>query len=96
MRVNLHDIREEVQAGRTVITTVKPVLLKIEARAHPHGIVCRLRILGEQGSTALASEHVVPNLHALCVALSIDEQETRWQAHPQEKEPDGYAPFLFF
>jgi hypothetical protein len=95
MRVNLHDIREEVQAGHTVITTVKPVLLKIEARAHPHGIACCLRILDEQGST-LSCEHVVPNLHALCAALGIDEQEARWQARSQDKEPGGYVPFLFF
>lgn len=66
MRVNLLEIQEEVQAGRTVITTVKPVLVKVEARAHPQGIVCRLHILGEQGSTVLTSEHVVPNLRAVC------------------------------
>lgn len=96
MRVSLHEIQEEVQAGRTVIMTVKPVLVKIEARAHPQGIACRLRTLGEQGDTTLASSHVVPDLRALCVALSTDEQEARWQSCSQEKEPNGYIPFLFF
>jgi hypothetical protein len=96
MRVTLHEIQEEVQAGRTVITTVKPVLVKIEARAHPQGIACHLRILSEQRSTALISEQVFPNLRALCAALSINEQESRWQASPQEQEPNGHIPFLFF
>jgi hypothetical protein len=95
MRSNFHDIAQEVQAGRTVITTVKPVLLKIEARAHPHGIECCLHILGEQGST-FSSKHVVPNLHVLCAALGIDEHEVRWHVSPQGKEPGRYVPFLFF
>lgn len=95
MRTNLDDIREEVQAGRITIITVKPVVLKVEARAHPRGIACRLQIFTEQGSM-FRSEHIVPNLHALCAALGIDEQECRWQSCPQKKEPDSYVPFLFF
>src|SRR6266568_2645387 len=59
MRSNLHDIAQEVQAGRTVVTTVKPVLVKIEARAHPCGIQLRLYLLDEQGGT-IRLEHVVP------------------------------------
>lgn len=95
MRANLYDMQEEVQAGRTVITTVKPVLLKIEARAHPHGIKLCLHILGEQGST-FSCEHVVANLHALCAAFGIDEHEVRWHVTAQDTEPGAYVPFLFF
>lgn len=96
MRVSLHEIQEEVRAGRTMITTVKPVLVHIEVRAHPQGIACRLRILGEQGDAPLTSSHVVPDLRALCVALGIDEQEARWQSCSLEHNPNGHVPFLFF
>ncbi len=96
MRVSLQEIQEEVQAGRTMITTVKPVVVNIEVRAHPQGIVCSLRILGEQGDTTLTSSHVIADLRALCVALGIDEQEACWQSCSCEPQPDGYVPFLFF
>jgi len=95
MRSNLHDIAQEVQAGRTVVTTVKPVLVKIEARAHPCGIQLRLHLLDEQGGT-IRLEHVVPNLHVLCAALGIDEYEVCWHVSPQDKEPGGYVPFSSF
>jgi hypothetical protein len=96
MRVSLLEIQEEVRTGRAMITTVKPVFVNIEVRAHPQGIVCSLRLLGEQGDITFSSSHVVADLHALCVALGIDEQEARWQSRSCEQQPNGYVPFLLF
>jgi hypothetical protein len=95
MIYSLHDVLQDLQAGRAAVATVKPALLKIEVRAHPRGIQLCLHILGEQGST-FRCEHVVSNLHALCAALGIDEHEVRWHVTAQNTEPGDYAPFLIF
>jgi hypothetical protein len=91
----LHDVLQELQAGRTVVSTVKPCLLKIEASAHPRGIHLCLQILGEQGPT-FQCEHVVPNLRAFCAACGIDENAVVWHVRAQTKEQRAYVPFLFF
>ncbi len=91
----LHDILQDLQAGRTAVSTVKPCLLKIEASAHPRGIHLRLHLLGEQGSS-WRCEHIVPDLRAFCAACGIDEDAVVWHVTARNKEPRPWVPFLFF
>jgi hypothetical protein len=73
----------EAQTGRTSISTIKHVPLKIEVFPHRRGIRVRLSLLTEE-ETSWTFDLLAPDLPTVCAEVGIDENELVWQASEEK------------